>query len=364
MQIKAILSQLEQWAPPSLQEKYDNARLIVGDKDLEATGALVSLDCTEEVVDEAIARGCNVVIAHHPILFGKRSSITGKDYVERALLKAIKNDVALYACHTNLDNVNTGVNAKLCEVLGILNPKTLAPKQGLMRKVVVFVPSDNLIAVREAMFSAGAGEIGNYTACSFSSTGQGTFMAGEGATPFVGEIGALHTEEEARLEVIVEEWKLGKVLRALQEAHPYEVVAYDVYTLEAGHPEVGAGMVGELEKPMDLMAFLSVLKQELGSGCVRHTARVSEQVKRIAVCGGSGSFLLENAVASGADVFVTGDYKYHEFFDADGRIVIADVGHFESEQFTSALIKDFIVQKFPNFAVHLSHFNTNPVKYF
>lgn len=364
MQIKAILAQLEQWAPPSLQENYDNSRLLVGNQNAEVTGALITLDCTEDVVDEAIARGCNLVIAHHPILFGKRASLTGKDYVERTLIKAIKNDVALYACHTNLDAVSTGVNAKICEVLGIQNPRVLAPKSGLLRKVVVFVPTTHTSHVQNALFEAGAGRIGAYSECSYTSNGEGSFLPGDGARPFVGEKGSRHVESEARIEVLVEEWKLSAVLRAMKQAHPYEVVAYDVYHLDAAHAEVGSGMVGDLAAPLDLMDFLTLLKDKLNCGCVRYTARVSEHVNRVAVCGGSGSFLLEDAVRSGADIFVTADYKYHQFFDAEKRLVIADVGHFESEQFTPELIQAYLAKKFPNFALHLSNCNTNPVKYF
>lgn len=364
MQINTILRQLEQWAPRSLQEDYDNAGLIVGNAAAEATGVVVSLDSTEDVVDEAIRKGANLVVAHHPILFGKKRSLTGRDYVERTLLKAIKHDIALYAIHTNLDNIRSGVNARICEVLGIQSPRILSPKSGLLNKLVVYVPHVQADAVRDALFAAGAGAVGDYTECSFGSQGAGTFKGGEGTDPHVGQVGQRHTEPETRLEVLVENWNVGAVLAAMQQAHPYEEVAYDLFALKNVHHQVGAGMVGELEQPMTLDAFLAHVKQVLGTGSVRHTAAVAEQVQRIAVCGGSGSFLLEDAVRAGADVFVTADYKYHQFFDADGRIVIADVGHFESEQYTVDLLGEFLREKFPNFAVHLSDTQTNPIKYF
>lgn len=364
MQINAILQQLESLAPLSLQEDYDNAGLIVGDRAAHCAGVLCTLDSTEDVIDEAVEKGCNLVVAHHPILFGKRSSLTGRDYVERTLIKAIKADVAVYAIHTNLDNIHTGVNARICEVLGILNPEVLVPKKGLLEKLVVFVPRANVMSVRDAMFAAGAGSIGDYDECSFSLKGTGTFRGGEGTNPFVGEAGSRHTEQEERLEVITTAWNQKAVVRAMLDAHPYEEVAYDRFKLENAHPRVGAGMVGNLETPVPILEFLQQAKTALDAAGVRYTNPVSQKVQRIAVCGGSGSFLLEDAVRSGADVFLTADYKYHQFFDADGRIVIADVGHFESEQFTANLLAEYIQGKFPNFAVHLSKRRTNPVNYF
>lgn len=364
MKLKQITSVLEQIAPLSLQEKYDNSGLIVGSSDQEVSSVLVSLDCTEEVIQEAIDSGCNMVIAHHPIVFSGLKRFNGKSYVERAIMKAIKHDIALYAIHTNLDNVDTGVNKYLCELLGIQKTKILSPKSDLMFKLVTFVPDAHKEEVKAALFAAGAGAIGNYAECSFSSQGEGTFKANEGATPFVGEQGKRHHEQETRLEMVFESWRKGDVLNALKTAHPYEEVAFDVLALDGKHRSVGSGMVGELEEPMDLHAFFDRMKNVLGVSVVKHTARVKEKVKRIAVCGGSGFFLLNAAKSSKADVFVTSDVKYHEFFDAEKKLVLADIGHWESEHRTIELIQRILNEKFATFAVHLSKTNTNPVKYY
>ncbi|MDG1781484.1 MAG: Nif3-like dinuclear metal center hexameric protein [Flavobacteriales bacterium] len=364
MKLKQITSALEQIAPLSLQEKYDNSGLIVGSSDQEVNGVLVSLDCTEEVIQEAIDAGCNMVIAHHPIVFSGLKRFNGKSYVERAVMKAIKHDVALYAIHTNLDNVDSGVNNYLCELLGIRDPKILSPKSDLMFKLVTFVPEAHKEEVMTALFAAGAGAIGNYSECSFSSQGEGTFKANEKADPHVGEQGKRHIEPEFRLEMVFESWKKGDVLNALKSAHPYEEVAFDVLVLDEKHKQVGSGMVGELDEAMELNAFFDRMKDVLGVSVVKHTAQLKEKVKRIAVCGGSGFFLLNAAKSSKADVFVTSDVKYHEFFDAEKKLVLADIGHWESEHRTIELIQRILNEKFATFAVHLSKTNTNPVKYY
>lgn len=364
MKLKQITSALEQIAPLSLQEKYDNSGLIVGSSDQEISSVLISLDCTEEVIQEAIDRGCNMVVAHHPIVFSGLKRFNGKSYVERAVMKAIKNDVALYAIHTNLDNVNTGVNRYLCELLEIENARILSPKSDLTYKLVTFVPDTHKEEVMTALFNAGAGSIGNYSECSFSSHGEGTFKANNGTNPFVGEQGKRHHESETRLEMVFESWKKGDVLNALKTAHPYEEVAFDVFVLDAKHKEVGSGMVGELKEPMALTDFFDRMKKVLGVSVVKHTMPTKDKVKRIAVCGGSGFFLLNAAKSSGADVFVTSDVKYHEFFDAEKKLVLADIGHWESEHRTIELIQRILNEKFATFAVHLSKTNTNPVKYY
>ncbi len=362
MKISDISSFLEQWAPPAYQEGYDNSGLIVGSPNTECTGVVVSLDVTEDVIEEAASKGANLIVSHHPIVFSGLKRLNGSNYVERCVMLAIKKDIALYAIHTNLDNISTGVNAKLAEVLELTETHILSSKDGWLRKLITYVPKDKTESVREGLFDAGAGHVGDYKECSFTSEGIGTFKAREGTNPYTGDIGIRHEENEVRLEVIFPFNLQGKVIKALMMTHPYEEVAYDILKIENAWPEVGSGMVGQLAEEMELNAFLAHLKSKVG-GVVRHTEAVQPKVKKIAICGGSGSFLLKDAIRAGADVFVTGDFKYHQFFDADGKIVIADIGHFESEQFTIDLLFDAIHEKFPTFATFKTEVKTNPIIY-
>jgi dinuclear metal center YbgI/SA1388 family protein len=363
MKIKQITDFLENYAPLQYQESYDNCGLIVGDENKEISGALITLDCTEAIIDEAIATGCNLVISHHPIIFGGLKKLNGSNYIERTVIKAIKNDIAIYAIHTNLDNVHNGVSAKIAEKLGLENCEVLAPKSDLLRQLVVYCPSNNAEALKTALFEVGAGAIGDYDQCSFVSVGKGTFRANENCNPFVGEIGEQHSADEERIEVIYPKFKERAVLTAMNLAHPYEEVAHQIYVLENKHQLVGSGIIGELKTAVNTEVFLESLKVNMQTDCVRHTPIVKQEIKRVAVCGGSGSFLLKNAIAAKADVFITADFKYHEFFDAENKIVIADIGHYESEQFTKDLIYDLLVKNFTKFAVRLSKVNTNPIKY-
>ena len=363
MLLKEIVSALEELAPPRLQESYDNSGLLVGDPMQQITGAIICLDSTEAVIDEAISRGCNLVVAHHPIIFSGLKRLTGKNYIERTVIKAIRNGVAIYAIHTNLDNVKHGVNRKIADKLGLNALRILAPKPDQLLKLEVFVPAASAEAIRLAVFGAGGGHIGNYDECSFATAGSGTFRPLSGANPTLGELGIRHTESEVNLSFVVPKWLKSIVHRAMVMAHPYEEVAHQWVALENIHQEVGSGMIGELAEPMEINRFLGLIKEKMKAAVVRHTAPVQKMVSRVAVCGGSGSFLLSDAIAAGADVFVTADYKYHQFFDADGRIVIADIGHFESEQFTIELLGDWFKQKFPTFASHLTAIETNPVHY-
>jgi dinuclear metal center YbgI/SA1388 family protein len=362
MKVKDIIEHLETLAPKTYQESYDNSGLIVGDKNAEIKGVLVCLDSIEAVIDEAIRKNCNLVVAHHPIIFSGLKSLTGKNYIERTIIKAIKNDIAIYAIHTNLDNMFEGVNKRLAETLGLKNLQILSPKAHTLLKLSLYVPIAHLSTVRDALFSAGAGEIGAYKHCSFSAEGTGTFMATDGANPFVGNINETHSETEFKLEVILTRDIQQQVLHAMRNAHPYEEVAYELISVENANQYIGSGMIGEIVEN-DELTFLNHVKQVLGAGCIKHTPLLGKKVKKVAVCGGSGSFLLPQAIAKGADVFITSDFKYHQFFDADNQIVIADVGHFESEQTTIQLIADWINEKFPKFAVHLTETNTNPVNY-
>lgn len=363
MKLRQLTSYLETIAPLSYQEDYDNAGLIIGDPDKEVSQALISLDCTEDIVDEAIEKGCNLIISHHPIVFRGLKKLNGKTYVERVVIKAIKHDIALYAIHTNFDSVLNGVNAKICEKLGLINCRILSPKGNLLKKLVTFCPTSQADQLREALFKAGAGHIGNYSECSYNAEGFGTFKPGENTHAFIGEKGVQHQEPEVRIETVYPVNLERQILVALHESHPYEEVAFDLYQITNAAQQVGAGMIGWLETETDETEFLSHVKKQLEASVIRHTGLRNKTVKRVAVCGGAGSFLLAQAINAGADMFITSDFKYHEFFDADGKIVIADVGHFESEQFTQQLLMEFIVNKFPEFQAHLTQRNTNPVKY-
>ncbi len=364
MTIKDLIAFFETIAPRTYQESYDNSGLITGNAASEITGVLVSLDCTEAVVEEAIALKCNVVVSHHPIVFSGLKTITGKTYVERTIIKSIKNDIAIYAIHTNLDNVFEGVNKAICDKLGLLNCKILSPKMNALKKLVTFVPDSIAESLRQALFEAGAGNIGNYDSCSYNTIGYGTFKANENATPFVGKKNELHTEPETRIEVIFESVKQIGIINALRTNHPYEEPAFDIYTLDNYLQTIGAGMCGYLAEPLDEKDFLKLVKTKFNLQCIRHTQMLGQKITKVAVCGGAGSFLLGDAMAAGAQIFITSDFKYHQFFDADGRIVIADIGHFESEQFTINLIYDLLNQNFNTFALHFTKSVTNPVKYF
>ena len=364
MKVSDVISFLESQADPSLQEHYDNAGLLVGQRDQECTGIICSLDATEDVVYEAIENNCNLVVAHHPIIFGGLKKLNGKNYVEKTVISAIKKDIAIYAIHTNLDNVLNGVNGKIAKMLGLKNISVLTPKENILRKLFTFAPADSAEQVRNAIFKAGGGQIGNYSECSFNSTGTGTFKAGEGANPYVGEVGEQHHENEIKIEVIFPAWLHNDIVAAMRTAHPYEEAAFDIVDLHNSHQAVGSGVIGDLDKPVDESEFLSQLKNVFSLRVIRHTALLGRPIQKLAVCGGAGSFLVSRALAAGADLYITADMKYHEFFDANGRMVIADIGHYESEQFTIDLLAEILQQKFHNFAVLKTRVQTNPVQYF
>ena len=363
MKLRELTSFLETIAPLAYQEEYDNSGLLVGEPGKEISGALISLDCTEAVVDEAIENGINLIISHHPIVFKGLKKFNGKTYVERVVMKAIRHDIALYAIHTNFDNVLEGVNKKICDKLGLKDCSILRAKEGALKKLVTFCPDKDAEKVRRAMFDAGGGWIGNYSECSYNTEGFGTFTAGEGTDPHVGEIGKRHHEPEIRIETIYPANIERKLIAALVEAHPYEEVSFDLYPVSNPYPQVGSGMIGNLECEEEELTFLRFVKEALKAQVLKHTGIRGKKVRRVAVCGGAGSFLLPNAISAGADIFITSDFKYHEFFDAEGKLIIADVGHFESEQFTQELLLELITEKFPNFALRLTVQNTNPINY-
>jgi dinuclear metal center YbgI/SA1388 family protein len=364
MKVKDITEYLETIAPKAYQESYDNSGLLTGEPLQEVTGALVTLDCIEAVVDEAIAKKSNLIIAHHPIIFKGLKKITGSNYVERTILKAIRNNIAIYAIHTNLDNVHTGVNRKIAQKIGLKNLKVLAPKHDTLTKLVTFIPKDHTDKVLQALYKAGAGQIGDYKNCSFQTEGTGTFMPTGSANPHIGKINEQEKVTEDRAEVIFATHLEARVIGALKASHPYEEVAYYLTRLANVNQEVGSGMIGELEQSLEPIEFLRRLKSSMNLTAIRHTRLLDQKVKKVAVCGGSGSFLLPQAIRSEADFFVTADFKYHEFFDAEGKITIADIGHYESEIFTKELLKEILTEKFPTFAVNFSTTDTNPVRYF
>jgi dinuclear metal center YbgI/SA1388 family protein len=359
-----ILARLESLAPPSFQETYDNSGLITGSPGMDITGTLICLDSTEAIIDEAIASGCNLVIAHHPIVFSGIKKLNGKNYVERTVIKAIKNDIAIYAIHTNLDNVGNGVNKSICDQLELKHTRILDPKKDILKKLVTYCPEIHTDSIKSALFSAGAGAIGNYDECSFTGKGTGTFRGNANSNPVIGQKGIRSVEPEDRIEVIFESYRQHEILKALRSSHPYEEIAYDIYSLDNQYNNIGSGMIGELETSYDINSFLELLKTRMKTGCIRYTATEKKVIKRVAVCGGSGSFLLPDALRAGADAFVSADFKYHQFFDAEGKLLIADIGHYESEQFTKELIYNFLKENFTTFALRLSELNTNPVNYF
>ncbi|MEP6465556.1 MAG: Nif3-like dinuclear metal center hexameric protein [Parafilimonas sp.] len=364
MKITEVINVLENLAPPVLQEDYDNAGLLTGDINWNCTGILCTLDVTEEIVAEAISNSCNLIVAHHPVIFKGLKKITGKNYVEKTIIKAIKNDVAIYAIHTNLDNIIEGVNGKIADKLNLINRQILLPKQNMLMKLYTFVPLEFAEKIRTAIFNSGAGCIGNYSECSFNAEGKGTFKAGENTNPFVGEKNIRHTENEIKIEAIFPSYAKNNIIDALIKAHPYEEVAYDVVVLSNNYQKTGSGLTGELPNEISEKELLSILKKEFGITVIRHTALLQKPVKKIAVCGGAGSFLINKALAAKADFYITADVKYHEFFDANGQMVIADIGHWESEQFTIELLHEVLHAKFPNFAVLKTKIRTNSVHYF
>ncbi|HEY6975403.1 MAG TPA: Nif3-like dinuclear metal center hexameric protein [Chitinophagaceae bacterium] len=364
MKIADVIKILEQLASPFYQENYDNAGLLTGNASWDCTGIICTLDATEAVVFEAKQQKCNLIVAHHPIIFGGLKKITGRNYVEATVITAIKNDIAIYAIHTNLDNILQGVNDRIADRFGLINRKVLAPKQGQLMKLFTFAPVEHAERVRSAIFEAGAGNIGNYAECSFNVEGTGTFKGKAGANPFVGERGKRHEEKEIKMEFIFPAYLQNHIVSAMIKAHPYEEVAYDIVPLANEYAQVGSGLIGELPVPAEEEYFLRQLKETFGLSVIKHTKLLRKHVHKVALCGGAGSFLISKAIAAGADIYITGDVKYHEFFDANGKLIIADIGHWESEQFTVHLLFDILQSKFPTFAVQKSEIRTNPVYYF
>ena len=363
MKIKEVISALERFAPLPLQDGYDNAGLQVGLTEAEATGALLCLDVTESVVDEAVSLGYNLIVAHHPILFKGYKSLTGSDYVQRCIMKAIKHDIVIFAAHTNLDNALGGVSFKMAEKIGLQKVRVLEPKENTLLKLVTFVPLEAADRVREALFSHGCGCIGEYDSCSYNLQGEGTFKAHPGTHPYCGEINELHVEKEVRIETILPAFRKGEAVRALLQAHPYEEPAYDLYPLQNSWMQAGAGVIGTLPQPEEEETFLRRIKDLFQVGCVKHSRFHGKPIQIVALCGGSGGFLASNALLAGADVYITGEMKYHDYFYYEDKLLVAEIGHYESEQYTQELFKSIIQEAYPELAVSLTSVYTNPINY-
>ncbi len=364
MLLKEFASVLAGIAPFPLQESYDNSGIQLGSPQKNVQRGIVCLDVTPDVVKEAIKKECDLIVCHHPLIFKGLTSITGKNDTEAIIMEAIKRDIAIVAIHTNLDKVHHGVNHELGERLGLQDMRILLPEAGLLKKLVTFCPTAQADQVRAALFEAGAGVIGNYDCCSFNSEGNGSFRAGDGSNPFTGALNELHYEPEVRIETIFPAYLQAMVLKALTDSHPYEEVAYDIYSLDNAFDKVGSGMIGELEAPMPAKDFLAYVKRQLGVPFLRHSAIAHPDIKRVAICGGSGSFLLHQAIKAGAHAFVTADIKYHQFFDAERKVLLVDAGHYETEQYTKNLLHKLVKKKMPNFALLISDECTNPVNYY
>ncbi len=364
MIVQDVINHLETYAPLAYAEDFDNVGLLVGDKKNTVTGVLVTLDTLEAVVDEAIEKNCNLIVSFHPIIFKGLKKITGKNYVERVVLKAIKHDIAIYAIHTALDNHVNGVNDIISNQLGLQHKKILIPQKQTIKKLTTYVPKDEAEHLRTALFTAGAGSIGNYSNCSFNTEGTGTYNGNENANPTKGDIGKTHYETETKITVTFAKHLESKIVSTLLKNHSYEEVAYEIITLENKNQNIGMGMIGTLETPMAELDFLKYLKEKMNTEAIRHSQLLNKPIKRVAVLGGSGSFAINAAKAAGADIFITADLKYHDFFMAEKQIVLADIGHYESEQYTKNGLVAHLTKKFTNFAIILSNINTNPVKYF
>lgn len=364
VKIQEVCNYMEEWAPLSWQESYDNAGLIVGDAQTELKGILVSFDCTEEIVQEAIDKNCNLIIGHHPILFNSIKKLTGKNYVEKTLIKAIKNDIAIYASHTNLDHAPQGVSQVLANKLGLKKTKVLDPFKESLKSLVFFVDKNNEEKVSDALFKVGAGNIGNYSDCKFTSEGMGYFTPNEKSNPNIGSQNIPEKVEEKRIEMIFPRYLENKIIQTLKNNHPYEEVAYYITKLDNTWQDVGAGIIGELENEMEINDFLGMVKEKLSLKIIRHTKNEKRKIKKVALCGGAGAFLIQKAKNASADIYLTGDLKYHEFFDGENQLILADIGHFESEIYIKQAIHHYLSKKFSNFAVLNSELNTNPVHYF
>lgn len=364
MKIKEFIKDFEQIIPARQAEDFDNVGLLCGNPDREISGILIAHDALESVIDEAIIKDFNLVLCFHPIIFSGLKSITGKNYVEKAVLKALENKIAIYAIHTAFDNDYFGVNFKICEILGVKDQKILLPKQNQLKKLEVYVPVDAAENLKNAMFEAGAGNIGFYDECSFSINGNGTFRALEGSNPVVGNQNERENAKEVLLSVIFEDYKKNQILFAMQQNHPYEEVAYQLIALDNDNQYTGLGRFGDLETEMDETGFLTFVKEKFNINVIRHNPLTQKKIKRVGVLGGSGASGIKAALAVKCDAYLTGDVKYHDFFSGEEKMLICDIGHFESEQFVVQQLFEILSEKFTTFAIAKTTIKTNPVNYF
>ncbi|SHF36275.1 Nif3-like dinuclear metal center hexameric protein [Chryseobacterium vrystaatense] len=364
MTISEVISKIENRIPLQQAEDFDNVGLLCGAPERNVSGILVCHDALENVVDEAIQKNCNLIVCFHPIIFSGLKSLTGKNYVERAVLKAIENKIAIYAIHTAFDNDLFGVNYGICSHLGLKDMKILQPKKNNLQQLTVFVPKEHSSQVKEALFSAGAGNIGFYDECSFTLNGKGTFRPMEGSIPFSGQQNIRENADEDMISVIFEGYKLRGLISAMKSAHPYEEVAYQVYQLENENQHSGLGMYGDFEEGIDEQDFLRLVKEKFDLEVIKHSDFNQKKIKRVGVLGGSGASGIKSALSRKCDAYLTGDIKYHDYFLAESKMLICDIGHYESEQFVTQQLFEILSQKFSTFAISKSIEKTNPVNYF
>ena len=364
MKINEFIKQIEKITPLDYQENFDNTGLLIGEENTRINKILLTLDCTEEVVEEAIKENANFIISFHPVIFKGLKSITGKNYVEKTILKAIKNDIAIYSIHTALDNHINGVNKKISDKIELINTEILIPQKNTLKKITTYIPKKNAEELRNKLFEVGGGHISNYENCSFNFEGKGTFKGNENSNPVLGERGKIHTEEEICINLIFQKHLEHKLIKTLKENHPYEEIAYEIISLDNEYQNIGIGMIGELENEITEELFLENIKKIFNSKIIKHSKFSNRKIKKVAVLGGSGSFAIEKAISKKVDVFITSDLKYHDFFRAKNKILLADIGHYESEQFTLEILNSLIKEKFSNLAVCFSSLNTNPINYF
>ncbi|QJP34435.1 Nif3-like dinuclear metal center hexameric protein [Nonlabens sp. Ci31] len=363
MKIKDVIAHLEVLAPRFYAEDFDNTGLLTGEKTTDLTGILVTLDCLENVVDEAIDNNCNLIVSFHPIIFSGLKHLQPDDYVRKAVVKAIKNDIAIYATHTALDLAKGGVSYRMAQEMGLNNVKTLIPKSQLIKKLVTYIPQDHFEEVKEALFAAGAGTLGNYSECSFSTDGEGTFRGNEWSKPQLGEALKRSTVKEKALSITFLPHLEAAIKATLINFHPYEEVSFEISTLENSYQNIGMGVIGDLAEALETEEFLRKTKSVFKTGVVRSSFSRKRTIKKVALLGGSGAFAIKNALQSGADAYITADLKYHDFFQGQD-LLLCDVGHYESEQFTKNLLHEYLKEKFSNFAVLCAQARTNPVNYF
>lgn len=364
MTIKEVTQFLESRFPLYLQEDFDNCGVQCGNVNNEISGAMVCFEMTEKIIDEAISKNCNLVISHHPLILKRGiTKIVPSDRVGAMICKALANNMVLYSMHTNIDSGEGGGNDVFAEKLGLSDVKVMAPVKGLYRKLVVNVPAEHSEKLKEALFKIGCGQQGNYQKCSYSTLGKGQFEPNGEAKPFIGTQNNLEKVEEERIEMIYPAYLQHAVIQAIYENHPYEEPAFDLFSLENTERKVGLGRIGELPEEMDCKEFFSYLKEKLNLEHLRYCGDEGKKIRRVAVCGGGGAGFIDTAIALNADAYVSGDFKYHDFFKSHSGTVLVDIGHYEGECFIKNIIFNLLKEKFTTFAVLSSEFENLNVKY-